>query len=114
MQTEPRLKREFDSSSNSRDATAPEPVSTRPVPHQIRLECNATGQYYTPDDIDWFRNGQRVTSDKKKGIKLLKQLSISQRTISNILRIERAHMEDSYVYVCRSSNKHIANTKYQV
>ncbi|XP_052797096.1 lachesin-like isoform X2 [Mya arenaria] len=80
----------------------------------IRLECNATGQYYTPDDIDWFRNGQRVTSDDKRGIKLLKQLSIAQKTFTSILNIERAQMKDSGVYVCRSSNKQIASTKVHV
>ena len=80
----------------------------------INLECNATGQYYTPDDIDWFRNGERVTSDANYGIRLLKQLSIAEKTFTSRLEIERARMSDSGVYVCRSSNMQVASTKVHV
>ncbi|XP_052230707.1 lachesin-like [Dreissena polymorpha] len=80
----------------------------------VTLQCNVTGQHYTPDEIDWFRNGEKVTSEKRRGVKLLKHLSIVHRTFSSILSIEKATMEDSGMYVCRSSNMHIANTKVHV
>ncbi|XP_052229958.1 leucine-rich repeats and immunoglobulin-like domains protein 2 [Dreissena polymorpha] len=80
----------------------------------VALHCNVTGQHYTPDEIDWFRNGEKVTSEKRRGVKLLKHLSIVHRTFSSILSIDTATMGDSGVYVCRSSNMQIANTKVHV
>ncbi|KAH3777222.1 lachesin-like [Dreissena polymorpha] len=80
----------------------------------VTLHCNVTGQHYTPDEIDWFRNGEKVTSEKHRRVKLLKQLSIAHKTFISILSIDKATMEDSGVYVCRSSNMHIANTKVHV
>ncbi|XP_052230704.1 lachesin-like isoform X2 [Dreissena polymorpha] len=80
----------------------------------VNLHCNATGQHYIPDEIDWFRNGERVTSEKHSGIKLFKQLSIAHKTFTSILSIDKATMEDNGVYVCRSSNMRIANTKVHV
>ena len=29
----------------------------------IRLVCNATGEEHSPDDIDWFLNGQKLVTD---------------------------------------------------
>ncbi|XP_052231544.1 fibroblast growth factor receptor 3-like isoform X2 [Dreissena polymorpha] len=80
----------------------------------LTLHCNVTGQHYTPDEIDWFRNGEKVTSEKHRGVKLFKQLSMAYKTFTSILSINEATMEDSGVYVCRSSNMHIANTKVHV
>ncbi|KAH3769719.1 hypothetical protein DPMN_170994 [Dreissena polymorpha] len=34
----------------------------------IKLHCNITGQHYTPDEIDWFRNGEKVTPEKLNGV----------------------------------------------
>ncbi|KAH3774748.1 hypothetical protein DPMN_176140 [Dreissena polymorpha] len=39
----------------------------------VALHCNVTGQHYTPDEIDWFRNGEKVTSEKRRGVKLLQR-----------------------------------------
>ncbi|KAH3774769.1 hypothetical protein DPMN_176162 [Dreissena polymorpha] len=80
----------------------------------VTLHCNATGQHYTPDEIDWFRNGEKITSEKHNRIKLFKQLSIAQKTFTSILSIDKSSMEDNGVYVCRSSNMRIANTKVHV
>ncbi|XP_052229960.1 uncharacterized protein LOC127844043 isoform X6 [Dreissena polymorpha] len=80
----------------------------------VTLHCNATGQHYTPDEIDRFRNGKKVTSEKHSGIKLFKHLSITHKTFTSILSIDKATMEDNGVYVCRASNVRIANTKVHV
>ncbi|XP_060558634.1 lachesin-like isoform X2 [Ruditapes philippinarum] len=80
----------------------------------IVLQCNATGEYYPPDEMDWFRNGQKVDSNMGSGIKILKQFSISKRTFSSNLRIDRAKMDDGGTYVCRTSSMQIASTKVHV
>ena len=78
------------------------------------LQCNATGEYYPPDEMDWFRDGHRMTSTEHEGIIITKQYSISRRTFTSNLKIERATMEDSGTFVCRSSNMQIASTKVHV
>lgn len=80
----------------------------------IILQCNATGEYYPPDEMDWFRNGHRMTSNEIEGILISKHYSLSKRTFTSNLKIERASMHDSGTYVCRSSNMQIASTKVHV
>ena len=81
---------------------------------KIYLQCNATGEYYPPDEMDWFKNGQRLTSRRNNGVKITKQYSISKRTFTSGLTIQRAAMEDVGTYVCRSSDMQITSTKVHV
>ncbi|KAH3833734.1 hypothetical protein DPMN_107049 [Dreissena polymorpha] len=78
---------------------------------RVVLECNATGEHYAPDDMDWFRNGQKLTSLSEKGLKITKHYSLPQRTFTSVLVIARARKEDDGTYVCRSSNTQITSTK---
>ena len=78
------------------------------------LQCNATGEYYPPDEMDWFRNGERLSSQRHRGVRISKQYSISKRTFTSVLVIDRADMEDDGTYVCRSSNMQITSTKVHV
>ena len=81
---------------------------------RIVLQCNATGEYYPPDEMDWFRNGARLSSQRHRGLRIQKQYSISKRTFTSVLVIERASMLDDGTYVCRSSNMQITSTKVHV
>ena len=78
------------------------------------LQCNATGEYYPPDEMDWFRNGERLSSQRHRGVRISKQYSISKRTFTSVLVINRASMDDDGTYVCRSSNMQITSTKVHV
>lgn len=78
----------------------------------ITLQCNATGEYYPPDEMDWFRNGQRLSSED--GVSISKQYSLSKRTFTSNLYIERTTMNDGGTYVCRTSSMQIASTKVHV
>lgn len=80
----------------------------------IVLQCNATGERYPPEEMDWFRNGQKISSHRRKGVHISKQFSILKRTFTSVLKIERAEMEDDGTYVCRSSNMQITSTKVNV
>lgn len=80
----------------------------------IILQCNATGESYPPDEMDWFRNGEVLASDSKSGIHISKQYSISKRKFTSVLKIDRADMDDDGTYVCRSSNMQITSTKVTV
>ena len=81
---------------------------------QISLQCNATGEYYPPDEMDWFKNGQRLTSRRNNGVRITKQYSLLKRTFTSNLTIERASMDDGGTYVCRSSDMQITSTKVHV
>ena len=78
------------------------------------LQCNATGEYYPPDEMDWFRNGERLSSQRHRGVRITKQYSISKRTFTSVLVVDRADMADQGTYVCRSSNMQISSIKVHV
>ncbi|KAL4228243.1 hypothetical protein ACF0H5_013676 [Mactra antiquata] len=80
----------------------------------ILLQCNATGEYYPPESMDWFLNGQRVSSNSEMGIEIEKRYSLNKRTFCSSLRIERASMNDGGTYVCRTSDEQLASTKVNV
>lgn len=80
----------------------------------IVLQCNATGEYYPPDEMDWFLNGQKLVTHKKKGMTITKHYSLAKRTFTSVLQIDRANMEDDGNYVCRSSNMQIISTKVHI
>ncbi|KAK3596480.1 hypothetical protein CHS0354_032685 [Potamilus streckersoni] len=81
---------------------------------KVLLTCNATGINYPPEEMDWFRNGQKLLSDVESGIDIYKSVSISSKSITSTLEIERATMEDDGTYICRSSDLHIASKKLNV
>ncbi|KAL3867231.1 hypothetical protein ACJMK2_044447 [Sinanodonta woodiana] len=77
----------------------------------ITLTCNASGINYPPEEIDWFRNGQKVSSDVENGIHIYERVSITLKIITSILEIERATTEDDGMYVCRSSGLQLASKR---
>ena len=80
----------------------------------MTLICNATGTINPPDHIDWFKDGQKITADKKKGIELHKRFSIHSRTITSTLRKVKADMGDTGTYVCRTSSMQVTSVKVNV
>ncbi|KAK3601476.1 hypothetical protein CHS0354_033611 [Potamilus streckersoni] len=77
----------------------------------ISLTCNASGINFPPEEIDWFRNGQKVSSDVENGIHIYKRVSISLKIITSVLEIERATLEDDGMYVCRSSDLQLTSRR---
>ncbi|CAG5128408.1 unnamed protein product, partial [Candidula unifasciata] len=77
---------------------------------KIRLICNATGAGHSPDSLDWFLNGQKLATDVEKKM----QVSLMEKTISSILEVEEADMDDAGIYVCRTSDLQIASTRLDV
>ncbi|XP_067667283.1 zwei Ig domain protein zig-8-like [Haliotis asinina] len=77
--------------------------------NELRLVCNATGDGYPPDGIDWFKDGHKITQDDRLHIQIV--MSIVERTIISALYIKRATMTDAGTYVCRTSDLQITSTK---
>ncbi|BFY97181.1 hypothetical protein BsWGS_00221 [Bradybaena similaris] len=81
---------------------------------KIRLICNATGAGHSPDSLDWFLNGQKLATDVEKKVSIQMQVSLTEKTISSILEVEEADMDDAGIYVCRTSDLQIASTRLDV
>ncbi|KAL8598100.1 hypothetical protein ACOMHN_030386 [Nucella lapillus] len=79
----------------------------------IRLVCNATGEEHSPDDVDWFLNGQKLDTDSSQ-VSILKRVSLTEKTIYSILEIKNAKMKDAGIYVCRTSDLQIASERVDV
>ncbi|KAL5004921.1 hypothetical protein ScPMuIL_018377 [Solemya velum] len=80
----------------------------------IYLMCNATGEDYPPDDLDWFKEGKKVVSDYDRSLSITKFVSLAAKTIVSILKVERSTMEDAGNYVCRTSDLMITGIKVHV
>ncbi|XP_041360435.1 junctional adhesion molecule B-like [Gigantopelta aegis] len=78
----------------------------------MKLTCNATGDGYPPDVMDWFKDGIKLTSDVRRHISI--DVSLAERTITSQLAVERADMTDAGTYVCRTSNRQITSSKVNV
>lgn len=73
----------------------------------IILECNATGGDYPPEDVDWFKDGQKINADAASKIDITKYVSIASKMLFSKLYIKHSRMEDAGIYLCRSSGKNV-------
>ncbi|KAL3867221.1 hypothetical protein ACJMK2_044437, partial [Sinanodonta woodiana] len=70
----------------------------------IRIICNATGGTFTPEELDWLKDGNKLTADKSERIVISKHISLLSMTISSVLTIKHASVDDAGTYVCRTSD----------
>jgi hypothetical protein len=83
--------------------------------HEIRLTCNATGVANPPDDLDWFKDGHKITTNySKRKMTVDKFVSLNSKTIASTLRISHARMGDTGTYICRTSDLQVTDTKVNV
>ncbi|XP_059163383.1 leucine-rich repeats and immunoglobulin-like domains protein 1 isoform X2 [Physella acuta] len=80
----------------------------------IYLICNATGLEHTPDELDWFFNGNKLSTQENKKVTIRNMVSITSKTIASVLEIADAQIEDGGLYVCRTSNLQIISLRVSV
>ncbi|KAL8620728.1 hypothetical protein ACOMHN_067291 [Nucella lapillus] len=78
----------------------------------LTLTCRATGLDYPPDDLDWFKDGLKLTNSRR--LHLSKDVSLSDKTIVSTLQVSRAVMRDAGTYVCRASDLQVTSAKVNV
>ncbi|XP_070205652.1 zwei Ig domain protein zig-8-like [Littorina saxatilis] len=76
------------------------------------LMCNATGFDYPIDELDWFKDGLKLTNGRR--LHITKDVSLSTKTIVSKLNVSRADMNDAGTYVCRASDLHVTSRKIHV
>ncbi|KAL4227719.1 hypothetical protein ACF0H5_013154 [Mactra antiquata] len=69
----------------------------------IFLMCNASGMTSPPDGIDWFKDGNLLTTRQWDDTRIEKQISYSANVIVSTLTIRNTQMSDTGTYVCRTS-----------
>ncbi|KAL3866497.1 hypothetical protein ACJMK2_043791 [Sinanodonta woodiana] len=80
----------------------------------IVLVCNATGSRDPADNIDWFKDGQKLHTDADRKIEITESYSLSAKTITSRLRISSASMDDTGTYICRVSEVQVTSVKVNV
>lgn len=80
----------------------------------IHLICNASGQNYPPEDLDWFKDGVKITADGIRQITVDKFRVQSTKTLVSVLDKKYSDMGDAGTYVCRSSNMGVTSMKVHV
>lgn len=80
----------------------------------LRLICNATGEDFPPDEIQWFFNGEKLQSDSRKNLRITDEVNLSTHTLISTLEIKYASMSDTGNYVCRSSARLTTGVRVEV
>lgn len=81
---------------------------------KIVLTCNATGELFPPEDIDWFKDGRKIKQDQTRRTSISKFRIAETKTLHSQLEIEKADMEDTGIYICRSSDLAITSKSIMV
>ncbi|XP_070185144.1 zwei Ig domain protein zig-8-like [Littorina saxatilis] len=81
---------------------------------KINLVCNATAKDQPPEDLDWFREGNRLQTNDITGISIRKFVTLATGTIVSILEIKHASLSDGGVYVCRTSSLDVTSFRVNV
>ncbi|GFR91202.1 roundabout-like protein 1 [Elysia marginata] len=82
--------------------------------HTAYIRCNATEGDRYPEDIDWFKNGDKIDSLSYPNIVITKYRPEMTLTLVSELAIMRASARDSGTYICRSSPQLIASLDVNV
>ncbi|KAJ8304372.1 hypothetical protein KUTeg_017955 [Tegillarca granosa] len=74
----------------------------------ILIKCNATGEEFPPDDIQWYKEGNKIKSDPRRNLVVKKEVKMRSRSLLSSLEIAHASMEDAGTYVCRTTSRELA------
>ncbi|KAL3865825.1 hypothetical protein ACJMK2_043175, partial [Sinanodonta woodiana] len=78
----------------------------------IYLTCNASTSDYPAGDVDWFKDGNIINTSGNGRLEIKQDISYKAKTIFSVLTINKATMEDSGTYVCRTSD--LLTTRHKV
>ncbi|KAK6179204.1 hypothetical protein SNE40_011619 [Patella caerulea] len=80
----------------------------------IHLVCNSSGIDNPPDNLDWFKDGIKISPDAHQKITLEKYKFTATKTLVSVLVLKHSQMTDAGTYVCRSSNLDTTSVKVHI
>ncbi|PVD19382.1 hypothetical protein C0Q70_19870 [Pomacea canaliculata] len=85
----------------------------------VHLQCNATMVDVNVDNLEWLKDGKPIADIvKQKRVRVFTAVSLSPQltgSISSSLEIDNARVNDSGVYVCRSTGRsQLAGVKLEI
>ncbi|XP_060601073.1 lachesin-like [Ruditapes philippinarum] len=80
----------------------------------IHLTCNASGKNSPPDSIDWYKDGNVLSTETRGDIRIEKQISYRSNMIVSKLTIEKSYMDDTGTFVCVTPELMTATFKVDV
>ena len=75
----------------------------------IHLVCNSTDGVRASVDVDWFKDGKKVDTEKFPCFHITKFMSRNARHLISELIIDHGRKSDSGTFICRSSQEQIAS-----
>ncbi|KAK7115666.1 hypothetical protein V1264_001495 [Littorina saxatilis] len=81
-----------------------------PTGQMIHLVCNVSAENTTDFDLAWHKNGHMVDSHTFPYIVITRYQIQSSRTFVTDLIIDNASLDDSGIYTCRTSSRHVLET----
>ncbi|BFY98432.1 hypothetical protein BsWGS_01471 [Bradybaena similaris] len=80
----------------------------------VYLKCNTTEGDRMPEDLDWFKDGDKIESTEYPNIVITKFRFKDTMTLVSELMIISGTSNDSGTYICRSSSELIASVEVNV
>ncbi|KAL8617778.1 hypothetical protein ACOMHN_062532 [Nucella lapillus] len=80
----------------------------------VYLKCTSTEGSRIPDDVDWFKDGDKIDTEMYPNVIITKIPKQANRTLVSELIIERGKSSDSGTYICRSSLDQLASLEVHV
>ncbi|GFO36480.1 neuroglian [Plakobranchus ocellatus] len=80
----------------------------------VYLRCNTTEGGRTPEDIDWFKDGDKIEKKLYPKVFITKHRSEETKSLVSELMISSGTSKDTGTYICRSSSHLIASIEVNV
>uniref|UniRef100_A0A2C9M683 Ig-like domain-containing protein n=1 Tax=Biomphalaria glabrata TaxID=6526 RepID=A0A2C9M683_BIOGL len=80
----------------------------------VYLRCNTTEGDRIPDDVDWFKDGDKIEAKEYPNVVITKFRSRDTMSLVSELVISPGTSNDSGTYICRSSSELIASVEVNV
>ncbi|BFZ01502.1 hypothetical protein BsWGS_04540 [Bradybaena similaris] len=81
---------------------------------KVYLKCNTTLGDKIPDDLDWFKDGDKIEANEYPHIFITKYRSKDTMALVSELTIISGTSNDSGTYICRSTSELIASAEVSV
>ena len=80
----------------------------------LALKCNVTNVHGPVTNLDWFKDGKRISSDDRRPISVLSKVADQIRTVYSTLRVHNLTKKDAGTYMCKVSDQMLSSVQVDV